>query len=50
LAANTHPIVPIEPTVPKIEYEKLDLELYSTRKRLDGLMIEVNRITIKIIS
>jgi hypothetical protein len=33
--------MPIEITVPKIEYDKLDQELQSTRKRVDGLMIEV---------
>ena len=33
--------IPIEPTVPRIEYEKLDQEYQSLRKRLDGLTIEV---------
>jgi hypothetical protein len=39
---NNHSIIPMESTVSKIEYEKLDGEFYSTRKRLDGIMVEVN--------
>ena len=35
------PIQPIESSVSKVEYEKLDQELHSTRKRLDGLVSEV---------
>jgi hypothetical protein len=35
------PIQPAEPTVSKIEYGKLDKELQSTRKRLDGIQAEV---------
>ncbi len=42
LTANIHPIIPVESTVSKIEYEKLDQELNSARKQFDGLMIEVN--------
>ncbi|CAF4372346.1 unnamed protein product, partial [Rotaria sp. Silwood2] len=42
LTANNHPIIPIESTVSKIEYEKLDQELNSTRKRLDVIMTEIN--------
>ncbi|CAF0922423.1 unnamed protein product [Adineta ricciae] len=37
----TLPIQPIESTVSKVEYEKLDQELHSTRKRLDGLVSEL---------
>ncbi len=33
--------MPIEITVPKVEYDKLDQELQSTQKRVEGLMIEV---------
>lgn len=35
-------IKPIELTVPRFEYEKLDQELQATRKRLDGVTAEVN--------
>ena len=41
LADKTLPIIPIEITVPKIEYEKLDQEFQSIRKRYDGVMFEV---------
>ncbi|CAF4259382.1 unnamed protein product, partial [Adineta steineri] len=40
---NNHPVAPIELTVSRIEYEKLNQELYLTRKQLDETMIEVNR-------
>ena len=43
LSAKSLPIIPIEITVPKIEYDKLDYEFQSTRKRFDGLTIEVNQ-------
>lgn len=33
--------IPIEPSVPRIEYEKLDQEHQLLRKRLDGLTVEV---------
>lgn len=39
---STIPIQPIETTVSKSEYEKLDQELHATKKRLDGIMSEVN--------
>ncbi|CAF0725433.1 unnamed protein product [Rotaria sordida] len=44
LSSNNYPIIPIQPvesTVSKIEYEKLDQELHSIKKRLDGITAEV---------
>ncbi|CAF4627601.1 unnamed protein product [Rotaria sp. Silwood1] len=44
LTSNNYPIIPIQPvesTVSKIEYEKLDQELHSTKKRLDGITAEL---------
>ncbi|CAF3637328.1 unnamed protein product, partial [Rotaria sp. Silwood2] len=35
------PAQPVESTVPKIEYEKLDQELHLTKKRLDGITAEL---------
>lgn len=35
------PIVPVESTVSKFEYEKLDSELHSVRKRLETTTAEV---------
>ena len=34
--------LPIAPSVPKIDYERLDQEHQLLRKRLDGLTVEVN--------
>jgi hypothetical protein len=45
VTSNNYPVIPIPPmesTVSKIEYEKLNQEFQSTRKRLDGIMSEVN--------
>jgi hypothetical protein len=42
LTAYTQSVVPPELTIPKTEYDRLDQELHSTRKRLDGMMTEVN--------
>ncbi|CAF3647727.1 unnamed protein product [Rotaria sp. Silwood1] len=41
LTANNQLIIPTEPTVLKVEYEKLDQELNSTRKRLDTIIAEI---------
>ncbi|CAM2700904.1 unnamed protein product [Rotaria socialis] len=44
LTSNSYPTIPVQPiesTVPKIEYEKLDQELHSTKKRLDGVVAEL---------
>ncbi len=42
LTINNHPVIPIESTVSKFEYEKLEQELHITRKQLDEMMSEVN--------
>ncbi len=45
ITSNNYPIIPIQPTestVSKIEYEKLDQEFHSTKKRLDGMITDVN--------
>ncbi|CAF4105177.1 unnamed protein product, partial [Rotaria sordida] len=41
LTVNNHLTIPIEPTVSKVDYEKLDQELNLTRKRLDGILTEI---------
>ena len=44
LTAANYPVLPIQPvesTVPKVDYDKLDQELQSTRKRLDITAMEV---------
>ncbi|CAF3693774.1 unnamed protein product [Adineta steineri] len=38
---NNHPVTPIELTVSRIEYEKLNQELHITRKQLDETMTEI---------
>ncbi len=45
ITSNNYPNIPIQPTestVSKIEYEKLDQEFHSTKKRLDGMTTDVN--------
>lgn len=42
----TLPLTPIESTVSRIEYEKLDQELHFTKKRLDGISTEVITLSI----
>lgn len=37
VSSTSYPIVPIEPTIAKIEYDKLDQELHLTRKKLENL-------------
>ncbi|CAF4420440.1 unnamed protein product, partial [Rotaria magnacalcarata] len=44
LTSNSYPTIPVQPiesTIPKIEYEKLDQELHATKKRLDGVVAEL---------
>ena len=44
LTAHSHPVLPLTPvesTVSRIEYEKLDQDFHFTKKRLDGLSTEV---------
>ncbi|CAF4434302.1 unnamed protein product, partial [Adineta steineri] len=44
ITSNNYPTIPIQPiesTVSKAEYEKLDQELNSTKKRMDGLLSEI---------
>ncbi len=50
VTANNYPIIPIQPvesTVSRVEYEKLDQELISMKKRLDGTTTEVIQMNTK---
>ena len=50
LAANNvpaPPLPPVEPTVLKSDYDKLDQELRATRKRLDDTTADVNKNLVK---
>jgi hypothetical protein len=44
VTTNNYPPKPVESTVSRIEYEKVDQELISTKKRFEGITTEVMKI------